>query len=273
MKFIKEDMEFNKKELALIEKINDVFPKVELDPNVAIGICWTPGEKGIEMLNKLFAAQGKEKRLEVPTNQRFSYSSYERKLEAFFRDVSCFTLTRLQEEDDSVFFPARYNPVPWWKVNMETFRHVMDFVFYGLSPYGLYYYLPAFMLATLHDLNLQRRKMDLTQRLIGIGLLNELAIRGRGIHKKTGNDFWKEAGEVESRYRDPLFKGLSDLRTCENPSLDIVFLSLLSEEQKKLLAQFVMYTVDIAFPYSEDEEKYENTHRKTLFDVWGCVEV
>jgi len=266
-------MKFNKEELALIEKIQDVFPKVELDPNVAIGLCWTQGEKSIEMLNKLFAAKGEKKRLGVPVNQRFSYSGYERKLEAFFRDVSCFTLARLQEEDDSVYFPARYNPVPWWEVNMEISRHVMGYLFYGLSPYGLYYYLPSFMLATLHDLNLQRRKMDLTQRLIGIGLLNKLAITGRGIQKKTGKDFWKEAGEVESRYRDPLFKDLSDLRTHENPSLEIIFLSLLSEEQKQLLAQFVMYTVDIAFPYSEDEEKYEHTHRKTLFDVWGCVEI
>ena len=215
---------YNSEEKALIDLVHLSFEKKELDTNVAIGSVYY-------------------------TAKTYSYSGgrYEGgQAEGFFRGISMERMDELCEEDNSLFFPARYMPIPWWQIDFERFSESsVSICGYCMSPYGRHYYLPFYLLAAICDLNAGRRGCGF--RLLEEDPWNSL----RPPEALEGKDVWREVESLPSYLKDKFNK--KDLGLVYDPESFLAFLSLFNEKEKKCVSEFVRRFVDDRYAYAYKE--------------------
>jgi len=201
---------YNSEEKALIDLVHSSFEKKELDTNVAIG--------SVNYTGKTYNYYG---------------GLYEGgQAEGFFRGISDDRIDKLCEEDNSLFFPARYKPIPWWQIDFQRFSESsMSICGYCMSPYGRHYYLPFYLLATICELNAGRRGYE-------FGLLQEDPWNGLSPPEALeGKDVWREVESLPPYLKDKFNK--KDLRLVYDPESFLTFLSLFNEKEKKCVSEFV----------------------------------
>ena len=218
---------YNDEEQRLIDGVHSVFPKVELDPEVAIGALDTNGEN-------------------FYTNTMGCLEPWD--MEAFFRGIDRNKLESLWKSDGSVW-PAQHKPIPWWKIRFEDIRELrgcMDGMAW-MSPYGKHYYLPFFILATLHDLSLNRQKLntDFNECFVHLDLFDCLIPP----YELKGRDCWEEVKHIGPIYKDPRFK--TNLYGMEKSLRFLIFISFLNEEQIRLISKFMKFAL---------KPEYRNTY-------------
>jgi len=209
---------YNDEEKKLIEAVHAVFPKVELDPEVAIGALDTGGEvfyrKTMGWLEPL-------------------------EFEAFFRGIYEGELIRLWESDNTVFWPSKFKPIPWWEVKFEDIRELRGIIdgMVWMSPYGRHYYLPFFILAAIQDMSLNRQHLvtDYNECFIE----NDLLVCLTPPVELAGKDCWAEAMKIDPVYKNPQFKQF--LYTMRQSLRFLIFISFFNEGQKKLISEFVEF--------------------------------
>ena len=228
---------YNREEQDFIERIHAVFPKVELDPEVAIGALQSD-------------------------NETFILGSCEPLvMEFFFREK--YDWERLFSEfmpawkkDLTIFYPAQFKPLPWWEVKFGDIRErrgMMDGMVW-MSSYGKHYYFPFFILASLHDLSLNRQKLATD--------FNECFVHGDFLRCLTpdlelkGKDCWEEANKIDPGYKDPRFK--NNLYGLIGPTAFLIFISFFNEEQKRLISEFAHYYIHMQLTQN--------------FKDWDCVD-
>lgn len=213
------DLNYNQKEKSLIEQVHLVFPKVELDPEVAIGALQCDGE--------VFINNGVPEPLAM---------------EGFFRGVYEGEFIRAWEIDNTVFWPSQTKPIPWWEVKFENFdfRGTMDNMAW-MSPYGVFYYFPFFMLVGIHDSSVDRQKLDWNKHLLEDDVLKCLTPPIELEEK----DCWAEAMKIDPLHKNPLNK--KDLYGMEESLKFLIFISPFNQDQKNLISEFVRYLLEIEY--------------------------
>lgn len=233
---------YNQEESKFIDQVHLAFPKVELDPNVAIGQVNHDGSK-------------------------YTYHSTEAEtFEAFFRGISHRALIALGIQGNNFFYPAKHKPLPWWQVPLDEMHlHFWFDDIFRMSPYGKYYYLPYFMLVQIHRLNVIRCGQEKNSWTMADDLWHSLIVPDKVI----GN-CWDEINSLPLEYRDLLNK--KDIfKMMEKEGQEyIVFLSFFNEAQKRVVSKLIRYGVNISFEFMYDSE-YKDAQEmlERLKSVWS----
>ena len=227
---------YNDEEKSLIEAVHAVFPKVELDPHVAIGALDTGDEvfyrKTMGWLEPL-------------------------EFEAFFRGVSEGELIRLWEVDNTVFWPSQFKPIPWWEMKfkeMSEQRGSIDQMVW-MSPYGQSYYFPFFILATIHDLSLNRQ--HLVSKYNECFTEHDLLLCLTPPAELDGKNCWAEAIKIDPVYKNPQFKEF--LYTMEKSLKFLIFISFFNKEQKEFISEFLEFL---------SKQEYGSTYALGFFELY-----
>lgn len=199
--------DFNNKERSLIDQAHSVFPKVFLNPEVAI--C------SIRL-----------------KNGKYSYvSSFDMaNIEAKFRDTDFSQLFFPKENEENFYYPSKYKPLPWWDIKKE----LPSLFFSDVTPYGFFYYLPAYILDSINSLAENRNQFmtplfPLSSGKIGIPY----------------DSCWKEIYSIPIQYRDPLNKrNLIDI-SRNSYKWFLIFISLFNEDQKRFISSYIDYAMGI----------------------------
>ena len=236
-------MQYNEEEKNLIDRVHAVFPKVELDPEVAIGQIAFDEPKGI-----------------------YFYGSCEAQdFEGLFRGVSFEEIVFLGEKDNSFFWPSKFKPLPWWEVPLNAMDNRADFEdLFRMNPYAKFYYLPWLMQVQIHCIALFRAaKERLAGSAVADGnLLNSLVVPGTVV-----DECWEAIHSLPQEFRNPMNR----FEHCHLDDRDefLVFLSFFDEAQKIAVSQFVHYCLNypLIFQY-EREYANENEMKRRLKSIW-----
>lgn len=238
---------YNDEEQSLIDAVHSVFPKVELDPEVAIGRLDGDGE--------YYFADG------MGTLEPWD-------MEAFFRGIDSEELRRLWRSDNKVFWPAQYKPIPWWEVKFKEIcemRGSIDHMVW-MSPYGTSYYLPFFMLATIYDMSIIRQQLGSEMEECFYSEPHVLKCLTPPVELE-GKDCWYELLKVDYSYKDSRYK--IHLYRMGDALRFLIFISSFKEDQKKLISEIVEYLLKIEYAttwcFGQGDEKKEIERLKSCW--------
>lgn len=234
-------------EINIRESIFNASPKTLLDSNVAIG-------------SVLYVEKS-----DINFKKGFTYRNCSETgmVEAFFRGIDIDLIRNPSEDEGEHFFPAKYPPLPWWETigkQLFSLRPIDGMVW--MSPYGKAYYLPAFLLTSLPGLTasvlygMGKEPSYLAGR---VGFAIEVIESLLPPKELSGVDIWNKVSEVSLDMKNPLNK--KRIYTMHGDERFLIFLSKISDEQKKAIGLYAQYALDTwykkekLYPDDSDEIK------------------
>ena len=244
---------YNREEQDFIERIHAVFPKVELDPEVAIGALATYKNGTYFHMEGMCCLE--------PWDVEF-----------FFRGIFIHDeYSEIWKRMPNVFYPSRFQPLPWWEIRFEDVmkhRGVLESRLWW-SPYGMVYYIPFLMLAAIHDMRLDRLGLTWEEQE---SCYNDSDIQSYLTPPESlaGKDCWAEAAKLDVGYKDPLHK--DGLYSMDDGLQFLIFISFINEDQKRVISEFARYYTRIFIEthccYGEFQDEVEAIERlKTCWDA------